>query len=553
MATLKIKKEDGTWAFVETAEAVKYTEQILTNEQKIQAKNNIGVTEDLTALKSYIDNKPVTKSDTIKDSDTESTYMTIHYAGEGLESTNWVAAWNPDDPTQIKAIKPSKLLKTVGYWNIDESGLIYSNSTNTNNVRKISRFYTPETHEAEPSWTGVRPSLLIDGSVKTWSNNTQTFCGDGFMVDENGRAYFPKFTMPRDLKDVGVEEPPHDGVNTVTISYIYTANGIGSLSLDDQRRYADQALPTVGYVYEMVQTNDYPCLAAGTPINMADGTYRNIEDIKPGDEVLSYDPRSNELTPTIVVAAYKTGETRNFNVYNFSNGASLLAYGHHGIYSPRLGQPVSLEDMKLGEEVYNSQKEKVSLMTIKETIISGPKTARYNLLTLNNLYFANDILLGNRPTNKLHYFLDRGIELPENIQAHWQLDVDDYNVYNEVLRNNNYYTEIKEPMSKFSKARDLIKSYKNKLNETDYKSQKRLENLIGDEEWNENTKRRNEWRAKINEQEIVHDENFEKIKAIRKKYFGENGEPKAIFEKCCSRAHDIYDIAKEYFSKKEEE
>lgn len=44
-----------------------------------------------------------------------------------------------------------------------------------------------------------------------------------------------------------------------------------------------------------------------------------------------------------------------------------------------------------------------------------------------------------------------------------------------------------------------------------------------------------------------------KIKAIRKKYFGENGEPKAIFEKCCSRARDIYDIAKEYFSKKEEE
>ena len=111
MATLKIKKEDGTWAFVETAEAVKYTEQILTNEQKIQAKNNIGVTEDLTALKSYIDNKSVTKSDTIKDSDTDSTYMTIHYAGEGLESTNWVAAWNPDDPTQIKAIEPSKLLK----------------------------------------------------------------------------------------------------------------------------------------------------------------------------------------------------------------------------------------------------------------------------------------------------------------------------------------------------------------------------------------------------------------------------------------------------------
>ena len=449
----------------------------------------------------------------------------------------------------IEINNPSEV-EHLGKWTVNDEGLIYESYSD---IPKITRFYTPEIPDEESgNWTGAYPMLLINGSVKTYPNNTQSFLGDGFMVDNNGRAYFPKFTMPRDLKHIGEGGPP-DYHNTATISYIFTARGAGSMFWEDQYDYADQALPTVGYVYNMILTQDFPCLVAGTPINMADGTYRNIEDIKPGDEVLSYDPRSNELTPTIVVAAYKTGETRNFNVYNFSNGASLLAYGHHGIYSPRLGQPVSLEDMKLGEKVYDSQKEKVSLMTIKETIISGPKTARYNLLTLNNLYFANDILLGNRPTNKLHYFLDRGIELPENIKNHWQLDVDDYNVYNEVLRNNNYYAEIKEPMSKFSKARDLIKSCKNKLNETDYKSQKRLENLIGDEEWNENTKQRNEWRAKINEQEIVHDENFEKIKAIRKKYFGENGEPKAIFEKCCSRAHDIYDIAKEYFSKKEEE
>lgn len=455
----------------------------------------------------------------------------------------------------IEINNPSEV-EHLGKWTVNDEGLIYESYSD---IPKITRFYTPEVPDEESgNWTGAYPMLLINGSVKTTKNGKRTFLGDGFMVDGNGRAYFPKFTMPRDFGYMDEGNPPNDSSNTVTIKRIYTATyGFGGqtgiLGTDDYD--PDGSLPTTGCVYRMIheETTPYPCLAAGTPINMADSSYHNIEDIKPGDEVLSYDPVTKEIVSTIVVAVYKTGETRNFNVYNFSNGSSLLAYGHHGIYSPRLGQPVSLEDMRLGEEVYDSQKEKVSLMTIKETIISGPKTARYNLLTLNNLYFANDILLGNRPTNKLHYFLDRGIELPENIKNHWQLDVDDYNIYNNVLRNNEYYQEIKKPLNNFSKARDLIKSYKTKLNETDYKSQKRLENLIGDEEWNENTKRRNEWRAKINEQEIVHDENFEKIKAIRKKYFGENGEPKAIFEKCCSRAHDIYDIAKEYFSKKEEE
>ena len=52
-------------------------------------------------------------SEKIKDSDTDSTYMTIHYAGDGLENADWVAAWNPDDPTQIKAIARRKLLKNT--------------------------------------------------------------------------------------------------------------------------------------------------------------------------------------------------------------------------------------------------------------------------------------------------------------------------------------------------------------------------------------------------------------------------------------------------------
>lgn len=72
-------------------------------------------------------------SEKIKDSDTDSTYMTIHYAGAGmgLENADWVAAWNPDDPTQIKAIAPSKLLKNSLLDFLHPIGSIYTSVVDT--------------------------------------------------------------------------------------------------------------------------------------------------------------------------------------------------------------------------------------------------------------------------------------------------------------------------------------------------------------------------------------------------------------------------------------
>ena len=67
----------------------------------------------------------------IKDSDTDSTYMTIHYAGDELENADWVAAWNPDDPTQIKAIAPSKLLKNSLLDFLHPIGSIYTSVVDT--------------------------------------------------------------------------------------------------------------------------------------------------------------------------------------------------------------------------------------------------------------------------------------------------------------------------------------------------------------------------------------------------------------------------------------
>lgn len=405
--------------------------------------------------------------------------------------------------------------------------------------------------------------INMESDESAFFDRTDTITS-GFAVNSKGQVFANGLTLPYDeqTKFINPETSIANNKSSLPIKRIYTSRGAKSLwpSSDDlvdcyqnvEFHLADQAIPTVGAVINYV--NDiWPCLAAGTPINMADGSYKNIEDIRPGDEVLSYDPVAQKNITTLVVAAYKTGETRNFQAYTFSNGSCLLAFDHHGIYSPKLGYPKGIEELQIREEVYDTNQTKVRLMSKDEVIISGEKTNRYNILTLNNMYYANDILLANRPVNKLHHFLDRNKPLSDEIKAHWQLDADDYNAYNNVFTNKDFQTEIQKSFENLGKARSLIKTNKRKLNNTDYKTQKRAENLIDDAEWEENITKRQEWRRIINEQQEIYKDNFEKVEAIRDKYRGENNHPKKIFEKCCSRAHDIYDIAKEYFTPKEKE
>ena len=58
MGILKFKNADGNWESVETPGAIKYTEQVLTEEQKAQARANIGIGDvevDSTALNSMLE------------------------------------------------------------------------------------------------------------------------------------------------------------------------------------------------------------------------------------------------------------------------------------------------------------------------------------------------------------------------------------------------------------------------------------------------------------------------------------------------------------------
>lgn len=80
---------------------------------------------------------------------------------------------------------------------------------------------------------------------------------------------------------------------------------------------------------------DVHCLAKGTKITMADGSVKNIEEIREGDEVLSY-TTSNTTGKSAVKSVAEKSHT-DFVTYRFKSGRSLTCTLDHPLFSPKFG------------------------------------------------------------------------------------------------------------------------------------------------------------------------------------------------------------------------
>lgn len=296
--------------------------------------------------------------------------------------------------------------------------------------------------------------------------------------------------------------------------------------------------------------NPAPCLIEGTPINMADGTSKPIELVRSGDIVLSYDPNTETQVPAVVLDAYPTGAERKYTVYNFSNGKHLTIFGLHGYYDKISGTTQDIRDINRDKRLIDIDGNVIQWAGSRDRYFAGQKKIRYNILTSNNLYYANGILLGSRPYNKLQYYLDRGIMLPEDIKSVWQQDCDDHNAYDDVISDASFYAEVAEDYQELAKAKNIIRVNKKRLERTDYQNAKQVEGLLTDEEWSKSKDKRSRYRKEINDNESVYKERLSHVDEVIARYRGDMT-AKSIFEACCERDNAIFEIVKSYFSKSE--
>ena len=291
------------------------------------------------------------------------------------------------------------------------------------------------------------------------------------------------------------------------------------------------------------------CLIEGTPINMADGTEKAIEDLKPGELVQSYNPETKELVPAVVIRSYKTGSERSFTAYTFSNGSHLTVYGMHGFYNAESGTTKNLEEISRNDSLVTIDGGTAKWSRSSKVYLCGERHDRYNLITSNNLYFADGVLLGQKPFNKYQFFCDRKLPIAEDIAAIWKQDCDDYNSYSEFLIQDDYFDEIAAASEQIASTRRIIEENKRLLSESDYKSQKRFEGVLSDYEWQEAIQQRAGWRKIINDTEpLLANAQAEFSRILSKHRSADADWGRKIFNACCARDNAIFERVKEYFT-----
>ncbi|MBR5374765.1 MAG: hypothetical protein IK131_08865 [Paludibacteraceae bacterium] len=150
---------------------------------------------------------------------------------------------------------------------------------------------------------------------------------------------------------------------------------------------------------------DVHCLVKGTKITMADGSEKDIEEIKEGDEVLSY-TTSNTTGKSTVKAIAQKNHT-DFVTYRFKSGRSLTCTLDHPLFSPKFGwvscDPeksklykgfVNVGTVKIGTYILQSDGSDDQITAIEKGKKEQPSYTITELSDKHIGFFANGVCVG---------------------------------------------------------------------------------------------------------------------------------------------------------------
>jgi intein/homing endonuclease len=203
------------------------------------------------------------------------------------------------------------------------------------------------------------------------------------------------------LYDINGELIKVDEVNF----YVSSEDGLSFVELDVED--TDTYIINGSTAFNSFVTSNSPCFVEGTPILMEDGSYLNIENVKIGDKVLSFDFKTNEPKSSNVLNIFSKKVDKVVK-YKFESGKELIGTMDHPIYvidkgwssySDELSNTLySLETpvkkIEIGDVIKLHNETQVLTNT---EILEGEYTV-YNLSEIKTYhnYYANDVLVHNR-------------------------------------------------------------------------------------------------------------------------------------------------------------
>ncbi|GGT22526.1 hypothetical protein GCM10010286_55110 [Streptomyces toxytricini] len=162
------------------------------------------------------------------------------------------------------------------------------------------------------------------------------------------------------------------------------------------------------------------CFLAGTKVEMADGTTKNIEDVQLGDEVLAADPRSGETGKRPVTRLIVTENDKHFNKLSIATPegiTELTATYEHPFWSPSENAWLEAADLRPGMTLQTSDGT-TAILTANHPFTQHAKTYNLTVADLHTYY----VLAGATPV-LVH---NSNCDLPEGYTSSPALKGDPY-------------------------------------------------------------------------------------------------------------------------------
>jgi hypothetical protein len=133
------------------------------------------------------------------------------------------------------------------------------------------------------------------------------------------------------------------------------------------------------------------CFPIGTKISLADGTYKNIEDINTTDVLLTYNNKTNEYGAGKIGSIEITTQSILIQITT-TNGEVIKATPKHRIYTQDGYKPIS--ELAIGDSLFN--KDGLTVKVSEREELTGEFDV-YHLIDVkdDHTYFAEDILVHN--------------------------------------------------------------------------------------------------------------------------------------------------------------
>lgn len=324
--------------------------------------------------------------------------------------------------------------------------------------------------------------------------------------------------------------------STATSSWITNSSNAGKFYLGANRvPYATTRLNYNGYFYardvyangqsvdsRLTALEEQICLIEGTKIAMADGTEKNIEDVKVGDMVLSYNPSTGKQIEAMALQSVRTGVAKDFDVFIFDNGNVAEMFQEHSVYDVNLGYPHSHKEWKVGDVGLMADGEQSALAritTARHAIIKQ----RYVLCVSTGLYYANGILMGIWSSTKYN-IVSRpcyNLNLPDKILNEFKRCGEMNDKANLLEINPDFIKQSKSIQQTIHRLSTEIEEAKKNLLDTDYLVAKFTEGLISTAEWLKSKASRANWRLIVNNNEAPLAEAKEQLENLKARIKGQ--------------------------------